>query len=230
MSFSLVLSSGWSPSVELARARHAVSQAVAPWSTQLRYGPSVFVLGESSCAVSIARSLWCAPLSFLSPPWAGEPKVSRALNIAYRDFLGPAGDGRGFSISFFSPLLPGGAPVKKDRGHVVLLARFSIWSCQGAGRRRCFSGASSSRPCDASRLEAVSSTLVCSESREKGGPRHVRKRWRLGGQSHQTSPPARRPAGLLSRRWSSPTHFRNCSPCRRCMGAEEIHLRRGRNG
>ena len=35
---------------------------------------------------------------------------------AYRDFLGPAGDGRGFSISCFCPLLPGGAPVKKDAG------------------------------------------------------------------------------------------------------------------
>src|SRR6185295_454108 len=97
-------------------------------------------------------------------------EVSRALITAYRDFLGPAGDGRGFSMSFFCPLLPGGAPVKKDRGHVVLLARFSICSCQGAGSRSCFSRTSGGRPHDASRLEAVSSALGGSESRKKSNP------------------------------------------------------------
>jgi hypothetical protein len=35
--------------------------------------------------------------------------------IAYRDFLGPAGDGRGFSFSVLSSAA-GGAPVRRTRG------------------------------------------------------------------------------------------------------------------
>ena len=33
-------------------------------------------------------------------------EVSRALTIAYRDFLGPAGNGRGFYIFLFCPRCP----------------------------------------------------------------------------------------------------------------------------
>ena len=44
---------------------------------------------------------------------------------------------------------------------------------KGAGSRRCFSSASSSLPRNASRLEAASSALVCSESRKKSRPQHV---------------------------------------------------------
>ena len=54
---------------------------------------------------------------FWCPPQAGEPKeISCAPNTAYRDFLGPAGDGRGFSIFFFCPLLPGEAPARRTQG------------------------------------------------------------------------------------------------------------------
>ncbi len=57
-SYSLIVLSGWSPSVGLARRtlrsrkrlRHEVELTAC-------CGPSVFVLGESSCAVSIARPL-----------------------------------------------------------------------------------------------------------------------------------------------------------------------------
>jgi hypothetical protein len=45
-----------------------VKRMAAPRWAQLRCGPFVFVLGELLCAVSIARLLWCASLSFLSPP------------------------------------------------------------------------------------------------------------------------------------------------------------------
>ena len=38
------------------------------------------------------------------------------VDIAHRDFLGPAGDGRGFFIFLFLPSAAGGVPVKKDAG------------------------------------------------------------------------------------------------------------------
>jgi len=44
-------------------------------------------------------------------------EVSRALNIAHRDFsLGPAGNGRGLFHVCVCPRLPGGAFARKDAG------------------------------------------------------------------------------------------------------------------
>jgi hypothetical protein len=54
------------------------------------------------------------------------------------------------------------------QGHVgEPLARFSCLSCEGAACRRRFSSVSMGRPEVASRLEAVSGTLVCSEERPR---------------------------------------------------------------
>jgi hypothetical protein len=54
------------------------------------------------------------------------------------------------------------------QGHVgEPLARFSCLSCERAARRRRFSSVSMGRPEVASRLEAVSGTLVCSEERPR---------------------------------------------------------------
>jgi hypothetical protein len=77
--------------------------------------------------------------------------------------LGPAGDRRGF---FISPATAARrAPVMKDRGHVgIFLARHGVRFCQGAGSRRRFAGASSGSPRCASRCEAASSAVACSES------------------------------------------------------------------
>ena len=71
--FSLVVLSGWPllgglGSERATRSRKRLRHEIELTKTQLCYGPSGFVLGGSLCAVSIARPLWCASLSFLSPP------------------------------------------------------------------------------------------------------------------------------------------------------------------
>ena len=57
-------------------------------------------------------------------------RVFACAECRAQGFLGPAGDGRGFFI--FQPLLPGGAPVMKDRGHVgIFLADMAFDFCKG---------------------------------------------------------------------------------------------------
>ena len=99
-------------------------------------------------------------------------RFSRARNAVHTNFLGPAGDGRGFFI--FQPLLPGGTLVMKDRGHVgIFLARHGIRFCQRAGSRSCFSSASSRRAQCGLRREAASSALACSKSRARKAVRNT---------------------------------------------------------